>query len=160
LLMAVLSNLDLLKKHVPEDPRAARLIDGALQGARRGAALTQRLLAFARRQSLKVEPHDVSALVDGMEELLERSVGPNIQLSFKVAERLPLAMVDSNQVELALLNLVVNSRDAMPDGGAVSVEVDAVGMEGEDDLEDGDYVRLTVIDNGSGMDNETLRHAI
>ena len=85
LLMAVLSNLEMLRKHVPEDPRSARLIDGALQGAKRGAALTRRLLAFARRQALKVEPVNIGALADGMRDLLERSVGPDVELQFEIA---------------------------------------------------------------------------
>ncbi|MGE1080619.1 hypothetical protein, partial [Bacillus subtilis] len=81
LLMAVLGNLDLARKHAADDPRLTRLIDGALQGARRGASLTQRLLAFARRQDLEVEPTDLSELVANMQELLARSVGSSIQLT-------------------------------------------------------------------------------
>src|SRR5262249_20183941 len=103
LLMAGLSNLDLLRKHIPDGPPAARLIHGALQGAKRGAALTQRLLAFARRQSLVVEPSSLGALVEGMRSLLEKSVGADIDLEFQVNQDAPLAMIDPNQVELALL---------------------------------------------------------
>jgi PAS domain S-box-containing protein len=160
LLMAVLSNLDLLKKHVPDEPRTARLIDGAVQGARRGAALTQRLLAFARRQSLKVDPVNIGALAEGMRNLLERSVGPGVELEFKIASKLPMAMVDANQVELALLNLVVNARDAMPEGGKVVIEVAPVKQSAGDDLRAGQYVRLSVADTGTGMDAETLQRAI
>jgi nitrogen-specific signal transduction histidine kinase len=160
LLMAVLSNLDLLKKHVPEDPRSARLIDGAVQGAKRGAALTQRLLAFARRQSLKVDPADIGTLAEGMRNLLERSVGPTVELDFRIAKNLPKALVDTNQVELALLNLVVNARDAMPDGGKVTIEVDVTKTAAKDDLKAGQYVRLCVTDTGTGMDAETLARAI
>ncbi|MFT3725764.1 MAG: ATP-binding protein [Hyphomonadaceae bacterium] len=160
LLMAVLSNLDLLRKHVPDDPRSSRLIDGALQGAKRGAALTQRLLAFARRQSLTVEPANIGSLIEGMRSLLERSLGTDIQLSFSLAPKLPMAMVDANQLELALLNLVVNARDAMPDGGSVTISVDAVKLGQQEDLAPGQYVRLSVVDTGIGMDADTLQRAI
>jgi PAS domain S-box-containing protein len=160
LLMAVLTNLDLLRKHIPEDPRAARLIDGAVQGAKRGAALTQRLLAFARRQSLQVDPTRVGELIEGMRNLLERSVGAEIRLAYDVAPGLPLALVDTNQVELALLNLVVNARDAMPEGGTITISVDAVSADEEADLKAGRYVRLSVTDTGVGMDEETLQRAI
>jgi len=160
LLMAVLSNLDLLRKHVGDDARATRFIDSALQGAKRGAALTQRLLAFARRQSLKVEPVSLGALAEGMRDLLERSVGQDIELHFKHAADAPMALVDLNQVELALLNLVVNARDAMPDGGRISIEVDAKTVSRGEDLKPGKYVRLAVVDTGSGMDEETLQRAI
>ncbi len=160
LLMAVLSNLDLLRKHAPDDPRSARLIEGALQGARRGAALTQRLLAFARRQSLTVQPTRIGPLVEGMRNLIERSLGPDVQLVFNVAGGLPMAMVDANQLELALLNLVINARDAMPDGGVVTIDGDLVKIAGQEDLAAGQYVRLAVIDTGSGMDAETLQRAI
>jgi PAS domain S-box-containing protein len=160
LLMAVLTNLDLLRKHTADDPRSQRLIDSAQQGARRGAALTQRLLAFARRQSLVVEPTSMSALVEGMRDLIERSIGPDIALTFTIQPGLPAAMVDSNQLELALLNLVINARDAMPDGGAVTVSAELVDVEGQADLSPGRYVRLSVADTGTGMDAETLAHAI
>ena len=160
LLMAVLSNLDLLRKHGPDDARTARLIDGAVQGAKRGAALTQRLLAFARRQSLKVEPANIGSLIEGMRNLLERSVGMDVRLHYEIATDLPPAMVDSNQVELALLNLVVNARDAMPDGGVVTISIKDVSVNEKADLQAGRYVRLSVTDTGSGMDEETLQRAI
>lgn len=160
LLMAVLSNLDLLRKHGPDDPRTLRLIDGAVEGAKRGAALTQRLLAFARRQSLRVDPTNVGGLVDGMRNLLERSVGVDARISYRIAPNLPPALVDPNQVELALLNLVVNARDAMPDGGAITISVDQVSADAEADLANGQYIRLSVSDTGTGMDAETLQRAI
>ncbi|KQV41667.1 two-component system sensor histidine kinase/response regulator [Rhizobium sp. Root1204] len=161
LLMAVLGNLDLAKKHVAHDPRLARLIDGALQGARRGASLTQRLLAFARRQDLEVEPTDLSELVANMKELLARSVGSSVEITTKVANGLPLVLVDGNQIELALLNLVVNARDAMPESGKVFISVRAeVGVIPADGLARGTYLCLAVRDNGSGMDDETIQRAI
>ncbi|WP_282025594.1 hybrid sensor histidine kinase/response regulator [Limimaricola cinnabarinus] len=159
LLMAVLGNLDLLSRHVGEDARATRLIDGAIQGAQRGAALTQRLLAFARRQELKVEPRDLAELVRGSEELLRRSVGDDIELSFDLPEGLPSAQVDGTQFDLALLNLAVNARDAMPDGGRLAIAVDLAEAAGEGDLAQGAYLRLSVSDTGTGMDAATLEQA-
>ncbi|QJP13992.1 response regulator [Starkeya sp. ORNL1] len=164
LLMAVLGNLELLRKQVPLDPRAARLVDGAVQGAQRGAALTQRLLAFARRQDLDVVPTDLGNLVRGMGNLLERSVGSQIELQMSIPDDLPRALIDANQIELALLNLAVNARDAMPDGGVLSIALDAVKVGARepgtrDDIAPGDYVRLRVVDTGEGMDAKTLAKA-
>ncbi|WAJ28257.1 PAS domain-containing sensor histidine kinase [Antarcticirhabdus aurantiaca] len=157
LLMAVLGNLDLLRKHLGDDPRAARLIDGALKGAQRGAALTQRLLAFARRQELVVEPRNLSELLGGMTDLLERSLGSSVEFRLDLPATAPIAMVDANQLELAVLNLAVNARDAMPNGGELVIEVEPAPADG--DLVPGDYVRLTVSDTGQGMDADTLKKA-
>ncbi|MGD5322839.1 histidine kinase dimerization/phospho-acceptor domain-containing protein, partial [Xanthomonas citri pv. citri] len=96
LLMAVMGNLDLLRKRIPDDPRLRRLIDGALQGAERGASLTQRLLAFARQQDLRAEAVDLGTLIRGMSDLLERSIGPRVELRLDVPDRVPPARVDSN----------------------------------------------------------------
>jgi PAS domain S-box-containing protein len=159
LLMAVLGNLELLRKRIPNDPKSARLIAGAMQGAERGATLTQRLLAFARRQDLRIEPKSLIDLVRGMTELLERSVDTQIELRIDLPTELPLALVDANQIELALLNLVVNARDAMPEGGKLSIRVDqAEGRPGME-IAAGSYVRLIVSDTGHGMDAETLKRA-
>lgn len=161
LLMAVLGNLELLRKHVAGDAKATRLIDGALQGAQRGASLTQRLLAFARRQDLQVGPVNLAGLVTEMEDLLKRSVGSRIAIEVAVPERLPPVSADANQVELALLNLAVNARDAMPDGGTIRIELkEAEQAAVEDRLAPGRYVVLSVIDEGLGMDAETLQKAV
>ena len=117
LLMAVMGNLDLLRKRMPDDPRLHRLIDGALQGAERGASLTQRLLAFARQQDLRAVAVDLRSLIQGMGDLLERSLGPRVALRLDIPEGLPPARIDANQLELAILNLAINARDAMDDGG-------------------------------------------
>ncbi|HEV7158734.1 MAG TPA: response regulator [Caulobacteraceae bacterium] len=159
LLMAVLGNLELLAKHLPRDPRAARLIDAASQGAQRGAALTQRLLAFARRQDLQIRPTDLVALMKGMTDLLEHSLGPQIELRTDLPLTLPPALIDANQVELALLNLAVNARDAMPEGGTLSIKAEAVKTAACADLREGAYVRLSIADAGLGMDSETLSKA-
>ncbi|TPE53293.1 response regulator [Amaricoccus solimangrovi] len=155
LLMAVLGNLDVLRRHLGHDPKAARLIEGALQGAQRGASLTQRLLAFARRQELSIAVADLAELVRGMTSLIERTIGPMVELRVDLPEAPARALVDSNQVELALLNLVVNARDAMPGGGALTLTLDTLpAPEGGDD-----FVRLAVADTGIGMDRATLERA-
>ncbi|MGE5539528.1 MAG: ATP-binding protein [Gemmatimonas sp.] len=160
LLMAVLANLDLLRKHLPNDPKVLRLIDTARQGAQRGASLTQRLLAFARRQELDIRPVDLVRLLHGMMDLLARSVGPRIEIKVTAPATLAPAMADANQVELAVLNLILNARDAMPGGGVVTVRLDGISAAGEDGIAAGRYARLTVIDSGCGMDAETLKRAI
>lgn len=159
LLMAVLSNLDLLRRHVAGDRDGERLIEIASQGAQRGAALTQRLLAFARRQDLQLQPTNLVELVRGMTELLERSIGSAVELRMDLPTRSPPVLVDANQIELALLNLVVNARDAMPEGGAVAIKLDRAEATGDGDLPVGQYTRLTVTDSGHGMDAETLKKA-
>jgi signal transduction histidine kinase/DNA-binding response OmpR family regulator len=160
LLMAVMGNLDLLRKRVPDDPRLHRLIDGALQGAERGASLTQRLLAFARQQDLKALPVNLGALIQGMIDLLERSLGPRIALRLDIPENLPPARVDANQLELAILNLAINSRDAMPDGGSIDIKVAEYRSGGEATLQPGRYLKVSVIDTGKGMTPDILKKAI
>jgi signal transduction histidine kinase len=156
LLMAVLGNLDLLRKHAT-DARSQRLIDGAIQGARRGASLTQRLLAYSRQQDLDIKPVDLASLITGMEELLRRSLGPSITLRLSLQSNLAPAKADANQTEMALLNLVINSRDAMPDGGMLSVDLSERRMPSG---EPGDYLVISVSDSGTGMDETTLARAI
>jgi PAS domain S-box-containing protein len=159
LLMAVLSNLELLRKNMPDDPKTARLISGALQGAKRGAAVTQRLLAFARRQDLNIEPTNLIDLLRGMTDLIERSIGTQIELRIDLPDALPFALVDANQIELAVLNLVLNARDAMPDGGTLWIKADQLENSSQSEISVGQYVRLVVADSGQGMDAETLRKA-
>jgi PAS domain S-box-containing protein len=160
LLMAVMGNLDLLRKRLPDDPRLRRLVDGALQGAERGASLTQRLLAFARQQDLRAVPVDLRALVLGMVNLLERSLGPRVVLRVDIPEDLPPARIDANQLELAILNLAINARDAMPDGGSIDIKVSAYRARNDASLSRGDYLKLSVIDSGTGMPPDILKRAI
>jgi len=160
LLTAVLGNLELLRKRLPHDPAIERLLDGATQGAQRGASLTQRLLAFARRQALQPRPTDLSELVRGMADLLHRSLGPTIEIAFDLPAGLPLASADHNQIELALLNLAVNARDAMPDGGTLTISLSLEQVPAARDLAAGRYIRLCVSDTGCGMDGQTLSRAI
>jgi signal transduction histidine kinase len=159
LLMAVIGNLDLLKRRYP-DPKAQRLIGGALEGAKRGAALTQRMLAFARQQDLKTSSADLGALLHGMEDLLDRTLGPQIELEFDIAARLPPARVDANQIELAILNLAINARDAMPAGGTIRIGLDQAPPPDGSGLKDATYLRMKISDTGEGMDEATLKKAI
>jgi PAS domain S-box-containing protein len=161
LLAVVMGNLELLRKQVPDNAKALRLVENALQAVRRGAGLTQRLLAFARKQDLKPRAVDVPELVRGMAELLQRSIGPMVRIDTHFPLGLPLAHVDANQLELALLNLAVNARDAMPEGGTLSIsateqELMPGAAEG---LKPGRYVCLSITDTGSGMDAATLGRA-
>jgi PAS domain S-box-containing protein len=162
LLSAILANLDLARKRAQE-PRVRDLLDGAVKAAERGAALTARLLAFARRQELSAEAVDLCALVEGMRDLLERAVGPGVRVAADLPPGLPPVRIDPNQLELALLNLAVNARDAMPSGGALTMTAAAESLAAPDDrldLAPGDYLRLSVADEGLGMDPGTLARAV
>jgi PAS domain S-box-containing protein len=161
LLMAVLGSLELLKKRMPDDPRAMGLLENAVQGAQRGAALTKRMLAFARKQELNLEGIDVASLVGGMAGLLRRSLGPSVELTTSFPLGLPPVFSDANQLETALLNLAINARDAMPGGGGIRIEASAetLGAGSDKNLPAGRYVRLAVIDQGEGMDEETMAKA-
>jgi len=161
LLMAVLSSLDLLRKRLPDDPLAERLLNNAVEGATRGATLTQRMLAFARRQQLDVHPLDLPQLLSGMSDLVQRSIGPEWPISTNFPLKLPPVRADANQLEMALLNLIVNARDASPSGGKIliSAEVRHLRDGTVEGLPAGDYVRLVIKDHGTGMDPETLRRA-
>ncbi len=159
--MAVIGNLDVLARRVGDDPRQTRLINGAMEGARRGATLTQRLLAFARKQELEARPTDVLALVEDMRDLVARSVGPLIEVRVTADGPLPAVNIDPNQLEMALLNLAVNARDAMPGGGRLTIRLSRHHLaKPEDGLASGAYVCLTVQDSGHGMDEVTLARAI
>lgn len=159
LLNAVVGSLELLRKQI-EDERQRRLIDNAMAGARRGMTLTQRMLAFARKQDLQTAPVDVDALVAGMTDLISRSLGPTIALQTSFPSGLNLALADANQLELALLNLAVNARDAMPDGGRIIIGARNDRVEREErGLAPGDYISIFVTDSGSGMAPETLERA-
>jgi PAS domain S-box-containing protein len=163
LLMAVIGSLELLEAKVAHDPSALNLVANALSGARRGAALTKRMLAFARKQELRPTPVDPKALVNGIGSLLQRSAGPTIVIDTAFPITLPPIMMDSNQLELALLNLVTNARDAIDEDGHIVIagksEVIAQPVH-RTGLAPGKYVALSVTDNGHGMDQETLDRAM
>jgi CheY-like chemotaxis protein len=157
LLMAVLGSLELARKLPPGDPKIARLLDNAIQGAQRGATLTQRMLAFARQQDLNPIAIDVPALVRGMTDLLHSSLGPSISIETRFPLGLREVLADPHQLELALLNLVVNARDAMPKGGTIIIS--AREAEAAPELKSGRYISLSVSDTGEGMDDATLARA-
>jgi signal transduction histidine kinase len=160
-LMAILGNLDLLSRTLSSDPMARRLVEGAIQAAERGATLTKRMLAFARRQELRPETIDVTKLLNGMAEMLRRSLGPTIEIAMEFENNLALVRVDPNQLELAVLNLALNARDAMPRGGRLHIGAynRTVEAGNPQQLEPGRYVAAVVTDTGSGMDEMTLRRA-
>ncbi|MDE2229820.1 MAG: response regulator [Alphaproteobacteria bacterium] len=161
LLMAILGNLDVLAKTLPADTDLSRFVDGALQAAERGANLTRRMLAFARRQELRPEALDVPHVVDSMADMLKRSLGPTIEIRMDFAEFLPSIRVDPNQFELALLNLSLNARDAMPQGGQLTIAARRETVRAGDvqNLGSGEYVRVAVKDTGVGMDEATQARA-
>lgn len=162
LLMVILGSLELAGRRLPDDVRVATLIANATQAAQRGAALTQRMLAFARRQDLDLKPIDVPALVRGMTDLLQSSLGPSVQIETHFPLKLGLVHADANQLEMALLNLAVNARDAMPEGGniVIAAREEIVRARSRSKLKAGRYVRLSVKDSGEGMDKATLRRAL
>ena len=163
LLTPITGALDLLyRRYGDEDQRTNRLLSNALQAADRAKTLLQRLLGFARRQALKTEPVDLDSLLNGMRDLISSSVGPTIRLKVRCEPNLPPALIDPNQLELAILNLCVNARDAMPQGGQLTVlaEGTAIGPLSSPRIAPGFYLRISVIDAGIGMDSETLARAI
>ncbi|MAK82109.1 PAS domain-containing protein [Phenylobacterium sp.] len=162
LLMPIIGSLDMLMRRELGTERERRLIDGALQSAERAKTLVQRLLAFARRQPLQSAAIDVMQLVKSMADLVDSTTGPQIEVRVDLPENLPAALADPNQLEMAILNLAVNARDAMPQGGVLRIQAR------QEDVRAGDYpgvpagkfIRLCVSDNGTGMDEATLARAI
>jgi CheY-like chemotaxis protein len=162
LLTPIVGALDLLERKRVGGEREQRLISGAAQSADRAKTLVQRLLAFARRQPIQPVAVDVSGLVKGMAELVESTTGPQIRVVVDVADDLPAAKADPNQIEMALLNLAVNARDAMPEGGMlrISAKCSIVRPGHPTRLQPGEYLRLSVADTGHGMDEATRERAI
>jgi PAS domain S-box-containing protein len=162
LLTPIIGSLDMLQRHEVGTERERRLIGGALQSAERAKTLVQRLLAFARRQPLQPRAVDVAALVEGMANLIGSTTGPQIKVVTEAADDLPSAKADPNQLEMALLNLSVNARDAMPDGGTlrITVSCETLGPAHPAKLPPGDYIRLSVADTGMGMDQATMARAV
>jgi PAS domain S-box-containing protein len=162
LLMAVLGSLELLGRRLPDDPKLRMLLNNAFEGARRGVTLSQRMLSFARRRELSLSAVDVKGLVDGMRDLLDRSLGPMITVETEITNGLPCIKADANQLETSILNLALNSRDAMPRGGIIHIRArlekcgDIMGSRAITE----DCVVLSVSDTGEGMDELTLRRAM
>jgi signal transduction histidine kinase len=160
LLTPILGGLDLLQRRLPDDPRTARILDGALTSAERARALVVRLLSFARRQALEPRPTDVRLLLAGLVDLLESSVGGDVSVRLELEDASLFVEADPHQLELAVLNLAVNARDAMPEGGELVVSADEMVAKSGTQLKAGRYIRIAVTDTGGGMDEATLRKAI
>jgi PAS domain S-box-containing protein len=163
LLTPIMGALDLVSRRYSDaDARMKRLLEGALQSTDRAKTLVNRLLGFARRQTLETRPVNVAELLEGMRDLITSSIGSAVELKMLAPADLPPALADPNQLELAVLNLCVNSRDALPDGGRLTIVAErvAVGPRGLPQLKPGAYVRLSVIDTGLGMDSTTLSKAV
>ncbi|KFL45982.1 signal transduction histidine kinase [Sphingobium sp. ba1] len=162
LLTPIIGSLDLLMRRGLGSERERRLIDGALQSAERAKTLVQRLLAFARRQPLQPKAVALDDLVTGMASLVSSTIGPKIDLRVNIADDLPPARADANQLEMAILNLSVNARDAMPGGGELTISASRASVRGRHPagLRVGHYVRLSVADTGIGMDEATRARAI
>ena len=162
LLTAVVGHLEMVEARIVRDSRTIGLVQAALRAADRGATLTRHLLAFARRQHLEPRPVDIAAVVDGVEKMLRQTIGPDIRLVVQAASDLPPAWVDPNQLELAILNLALNARDAMPVGGTLRIAAEngrAVTGVSPPDLSSGNYLIVSVSDTGTGMNPETLARA-
>jgi signal transduction histidine kinase len=161
LLMAVLGNLGLVSKYAGDNPKITRLVDAAIRAAERGAHLTKRMLAFARRQELKPEIVDVPKLIGGMVDMLRHSLGPETEIVTEFRAKLLSTRADPNQLELALLNLALNARDAMPNGGKLVISARRERVEAGDvpGLAAGDYICISECDNGAGMDEATMARA-
>lgn len=162
LLTPIVGALDVLHRRRVGGEREQRLIDGALQSSERARILVQRLLAFARRQPLQSQAVDVDALVSGMADLIASTSGPGIKVVVDIDPNMQAAQADANQIEMAVLNLSVNARDAMPDGGQLTISAadDVVTGPHRAGLDLGDYVRISVADTGTGMDEATAARAI
>ncbi|HEX2539973.1 MAG TPA: response regulator [Caldimonas sp.] len=162
LLMVILSSLELLRRRSGDDALTLRLLDSARRGAERGSVLTKRLLAFARKQDLEPERIDLVELATGMADLLQRSVGPQIEIEIHPESDVPAVVVDRIQLEMAVLNLVVNARDALAGSGRIALvirrERDIAAADAP--LAPGNYASISVEDSGPGMDAETLRQAV
>ncbi len=161
LLTPIVGSLDLLRRRHKEDERTQKYISGAMRAAERAATLTHRLLSFARRQALQPKAVDVGVLIEGITELIQRSLGPTIRITLDLPRGLPPARIDPNQLELALLNLAINARDAMPAGGQLTLSVACMSLAEKNaiGLEAGEYIRVSAADIGIGMDKETLARA-
>jgi PAS domain S-box-containing protein len=160
LLTPIMSGLELLRRR-HDDARSQRLISGAMQSAERAKTLVARLLSFARRQTLAPQPTDPATLLAGLRDLICHSVGPAIRVIMDVADDVPAALVDANQLDLALLNLAVNARDAMENGGTLTISVRTETLAApRAGLAAGRYVRFQITDTGHGMDAATLARAV
>jgi PAS domain S-box-containing protein len=163
LLAIIQGNIELVQDRVKDDPKLAEMIDYALRASERGASLTKRLLAYSRQQPLAPKPVDIAVLIAGMTDLLRRALGETIEVRSHMAPGLWPTRIDPNELEHAMLNLAVNARDAMPNGGTLSIEaenthLDAAYAEHNLEVKPGPYVMIAITDSGSGMPKEVIDH--
>ncbi|MGO4706243.1 response regulator [Microvirga sp. 2MCAF38] len=158
LLMAVLGSLDLASRRLPDDPRLSRLLNNAIYAAERGASLTQRLLSFSHQRDMSLRNVDVNEVVVGMTDLLTRTLGGMVKIERNLTGGLFPARVDPDQLELAILNLCINARDAMPEGGTITLSTRSASVKDGEiaDLSEGDYVVVSVADTGAGIPPDVL----
>ncbi len=156
LLQVVSGNLDLIASRSGDDERIRRLTGTALAAVDRGRRLTSQLLSFSRIQRIELKPIRINDLLTGVKELLTRTIDPSISLSFDTGDAPDAVLADAVQLELALLNLALNARDAMPNGGALTIAVRSHNLALRDDVEDGDYLGISVTDSGTGIEDEIL----
>jgi PAS domain S-box-containing protein len=161
LLAAIIPSLELAKLKLGDNP-TSKYLDSALRAAERGASLTRQLLSFARKQELAIERVDVNRLIEGIREMLPRTLGPTAQFETRLAGDSGATLTDPNQLELAILNLAINARDAMPDGGVLTISTAALDAETAHErwqLVGGDYIMIAVSDTGKGMTEEVRSRA-
>lgn len=159
LLAAILGSLDLAERRLAAGQDISQFMGNARHAAQRGAELTQRMLSFARKQEMKIEAVDLAATVKGLAGLLSRTLGPGIEIDTRFPLFLPPVRADAAQLELAALNLLVNARDAMPEGGCITISA-RTSVESDIPQVQKNHVCLSIIDQGSGMDDETLSRAV
>jgi signal transduction histidine kinase len=163
LLAIIQGNIELVQDRVKDDPKLSEMIDYALRASERGASLTKRLLAYSRQQPLAPKPVDIAVLISGMTDLLRRALGETIEVRNRMAPGLWPTRIDPNEFEHAMLNLAINARDAMPDGGALSIEaenthLDADYAEHNIEVKPGPYVMIAITDSGTGMSKAVIEH--
>ncbi|WP_411903212.1 response regulator [Methylorubrum thiocyanatum] len=156
LLTAILGSLELVGPKIADQPRVKRLVDNATGAAQRGSALTKRLLSFSRSNDAHARPVDPNALIEGMSALFGSSLGSLVRVERDLEPGMPFALVDPDQLELAVLNLCINARDAMPDGGTVTISTRRAEIHDDPDLKPGTYAVVTVADEGTGIPPEIL----
>jgi PAS domain S-box-containing protein len=162
MLTPIVGNLDLIARRHPDDERTLRMVTGARQSADRASTLVSRLLSFARKQHLDPQTVDVVSLVRGMEDLISRALGPMFEVAISAEDAVGSVKVDPNAFENALLNLSVNAKDAMPEGGPLVIDIArrSLTRAADQGRQPGRYVVVSVRDTGHGMDEETMRRAI
>jgi PAS domain S-box-containing protein len=160
LLGAVVGNLDLIRRRPEDAAKVARWAEAALQAAERGAKLTGQLLAFSRAQRLHLQPVDAVALVDGMRDMLASTLGPMVPIDYALEEPGLLVLADPTQLEMAVLNMAINARDALDSGGKLTIATAVARVSGDHELSDGEYLKLSVQDTGVGMPPEVLARAL